>query len=124
MNKQMDGVFGGGAAGVGGGTTNAGGGMLLSSMDRMFGCGSGGRALGPPGFLTKTFSLVDDPNTNSIVSWSLSGNSFIIWDHLRFSAEILPRFFKHSNLASFVYQLNSYVCLRSYIYLNHFVGFS
>ncbi|XVF32507.1 hypothetical protein REPUB_Repub17cG0088900 [Reevesia pubescens] len=32
---------------------------------------------GPPPFLTKTFDMVDDPNTNYIVSWSRGGSSFI-----------------------------------------------
>ncbi|KAI3466635.1 hypothetical protein Pfo_023298 [Paulownia fortunei] len=119
MNKEIDGC-GGGGGGVGGGgdITNAGGGgdgggiwPSSSSLRRpsdMFGCRNGVRGSGPPAFLTKTFNIVNDPNTNSIISWSLLGNSFIIWDHLQFSAEILPRYFKHSNFSSFIYQLNNY----------------
>ncbi|EYU43420.1 hypothetical protein ABFS82_08G145100 [Erythranthe guttata] len=84
------------SGGVGGGTTNS----VAGSEER--------RYLGPPAFLTKTFNIVNDPNTDSVISWSLSGDSFIIWNHHKFSAEILPVYFKHSNLASFVYQLNSY----------------
>lgn len=63
----------------------------------------------PPPFLIKTYNIVDDPKTNSIISWSSSGTSFIIWDHLKFSAEILPLYFKHNILSSFVSQLNNYV---------------
>ncbi|XP_073059665.1 heat shock factor protein HSF30-like [Primulina eburnea] len=62
----------------------------------------------PPPFLLKTYNIVDDPKTNSIISWSSSGTSFIIWDHLKFSAEILPLYFKHNILSSFVSQLNNY----------------
>ncbi|KZV50563.1 heat stress transcription factor A-2-like [Dorcoceras hygrometricum] len=62
----------------------------------------------PPPFLIKIYSIVNDPETNSIISWSSSGTSFIIWDHLRFSAEILPMYFKHNILSSFVSQLNNY----------------
>ncbi|GER31656.1 heat Stress Transcription Factor family protein [Striga asiatica] len=69
------------------------------------------RALLVPDFLTKTFKIVTDPSTNSIISWARSGESFIIWDHIKFSVEILPKYFKHSNLSSFVYQLNNY-CFR------------
>nr|XP_009594956.1 heat stress transcription factor A-9-like [Nicotiana tomentosiformis] len=61
-----------------------------------------------PPFLTKTYEMVDDPNTNSIISWSLTGTSFIIWDHIRLCSKLLPQYFKHENLSSFIYQLNNY----------------
>lgn len=63
---------------------------------------------GIPPFVTKTYDMVEDPNTNSIICWSPSGTSFIIWDHNRFSFEILPKYFRHTNMSSFVYQLNNY----------------
>ncbi|KAK4440085.1 Heat stress transcription factor A-9 [Sesamum alatum] len=59
-------------------------------------------------FLRKTFEMVDDQETNSIISWNSTGTGFIIWDHNKFAAEILPRLFKSSNFSSFVYQLNNY----------------
>ncbi|XP_075080206.1 heat shock factor protein HSF30-like [Nicotiana tabacum] len=61
-----------------------------------------------PPFLTKTYEMVDDPNTNSIISWSLTSTSFIIWDHIRLCSQLLPQYFKHENLSSFIYQLNNY----------------
>lgn len=64
---------------------------------------------GPPPFLTKTFDMVDDPNTNYIVSWSRGGSSFVVWDPHSFSTNLLPRYFKHNNFSSFVRQLNTYV---------------
>ncbi|XVF71880.1 hypothetical protein PTKIN_Ptkin12aG0075200 [Pterospermum kingtungense] len=63
---------------------------------------------GPPPFLTKTFDMVDDPNTNHIVSWSGGGSSFVVWDPNCFSTNLLPRYFKHNNFSSFVRQLNTY----------------
>ncbi|MED6134586.1 hypothetical protein PIB30_038301 [Stylosanthes scabra] len=63
---------------------------------------------GPPPFLTKTFDMVDDSSIDSIVSWSVTRNSFVVWDPHKFSTTILPRYFKHSNFSSFIRQLNTY----------------
>ncbi|XP_057718755.1 heat stress transcription factor A-2 [Arachis stenosperma] len=62
----------------------------------------------PPPFLTKTFDMVDDSSIDSIVSWSITRNSFVVWDPHSFSTTILPRYFKHSNFSSFIRQLNTY----------------
>lgn len=64
---------------------------------------------GPAPFLTKTFYMVGDPATADVVSWSPAKNSFVVWDPHRFSAMLLPRYFKHSNFSSFIRQLNTYV---------------
>ncbi|XP_038895068.1 heat stress transcription factor A-4a [Benincasa hispida] len=68
----------------------------------------GGGLTSLPPFLVKTYDMVDDPSTNSIVSWSSSDKSFVVWNPLEFSSVLLPKFFKHSNFSSFIRQLNTY----------------
>lgn len=41
------------------------------------------------------------------------GNSFLVLDEQRFAKEILPKFFKHNNMASFIRQLN--MCKTAFI---------
>ncbi|KAJ8491868.1 hypothetical protein OPV22_013589 [Ensete ventricosum] len=41
----------------------------------------------PPPFLTKTYETVDDPTTNSIVSWSPTNASFVVWNQLEFAPQ-------------------------------------
>ena len=73
-----------------------------------------------PPFLTKIYEMVDDPSTNSIVSWSATNRSFIVWNPPEFSRDLLPKYFKHNNFSSFIRQLNTYV---SKFNLLHIYGF-
>ncbi|KAK8537377.1 hypothetical protein V6N13_042306 [Hibiscus sabdariffa] len=59
-------------------------------------------------FLRKCYEMVDDETTDSIISWSQSNDSFIIWDMTEFSVRLLPQHFKHNNFSSFIRQLNIY----------------
>ncbi|XP_013621686.1 PREDICTED: heat stress transcription factor A-8-like isoform X2 [Brassica oleracea var. oleracea] len=53
-------------------------------------------------FLRKCYEMVDDSSTDSVISWSSGAdNSFVISDTNVFSAQLLPKYFKHSNLSSF-----------------------
>eukprot|EP00096_Caligus_rogercresseyi_P011998 TRINITY_DN489_c1_g1_i1.p1 TRINITY_DN489_c1_g1~~TRINITY_DN489_c1_g1_i1.p1 ORF type:complete len:456 (+),score=196.40 TRINITY_DN489_c1_g1_i1:548-1915(+) len=61
-----------------------------------------------PAFLAKLWKMVDDPSTDHLIDWSEEGNSFIIHNQADFAQRLLPYYYKHSNLASFVRQLNMY----------------
>ncbi|XP_066204263.1 heat shock factor protein 4 isoform X3 [Saccopteryx leptura] len=61
-----------------------------------------------PAFLGKLWALVGDPGTDHLIRWSPSGTSFLVSDQSRFAKEVLPQYFKHNNMASFVRQLNMY----------------
>ncbi|XP_062043839.1 heat shock factor protein 1 isoform X4 [Lepus europaeus] len=76
-------------------------------MDLSVGPGAAGPS-NVPAFLTKLWTLVSDPDTDALICWSPSGNSFHVFDQGQFAKEVLPKYFKHSNMASFVRQLNMY----------------
>ncbi|XP_069113808.1 heat shock factor protein-like isoform X2 [Argopecten irradians] len=61
-----------------------------------------------PAFLTKLWALVENPTCDDLICWDPTGNSFHVYEQARFSKEILPLYFKHSNIASFIRQLNMY----------------
>lgn len=61
-----------------------------------------------PAFLVKLWALVEDSTTNDVITWSGNGQNFRVLNEHKFAKEILPLYFKHSNMSSFVRQLNMY----------------
>ena len=57
-------------------------------------------------FLKKTYTILQDKSNNGAIAWSQNGTAFIVSNPEYFSKEILPKYFKHNNLKSFVRQLN------------------
>ncbi|VEN46393.1 unnamed protein product [Callosobruchus maculatus] len=61
-----------------------------------------------PLFLKKLWKMVNDKDNQDIIGWNSTGDGFVIHDPMQFIMKLLPHYFKHNNLASFVRQLNFY----------------
>lgn len=59
-------------------------------------------------FIATLYQMVDDPKNKEVVGWYRSGLCFEIRDKHRFTEELLPDYYTHSNFASFHRQLNMY----------------
>ena len=59
-------------------------------------------------FLTKLFQIVSAGSTDHCIQWTPKGDSFVISDPDTFARDILPTYFKHNNIRSFIRQLNTY----------------
>ncbi|CAO3595215.1 unnamed protein product [Absidia cylindrospora] len=59
-------------------------------------------------FITKLYGMIGDQKYQQLITWNPSGASFLVCNATRFSEEVLPVYFKHSNFSSFVRQLNMY----------------
>lgn len=61
-----------------------------------------------PAFVNKIWSMINDKSNSELIQWAPDGKSFVVMNRERFVHEVLPKYFKHSNFASFVRQLNMY----------------
>ena len=61
-----------------------------------------------PPFLTKLYQIVSASTTDHCIQWTPKGDSFVISDPDTFARDILPTYFKHNNIRSFIRQLNTY----------------
>ena len=69
-----------------------------------------------PTFLRKLFQILSSSNQAGVVEWSNDGLKFEVLNRHQFTTGTLPEYFKHSNINSFVRQLNMYdfhKCKRS-----------
>ncbi|KAI9673450.1 MAG: hypothetical protein M1817_002912 [Caeruleum heppii] len=58
-------------------------------------------------FIHKLYSMLEDTHIQHLISWSGSNESFVMSPSSEFS-KVLSQYFKHTNISSFVRQLNMY----------------
>ncbi|KAI9652040.1 MAG: hypothetical protein M1831_007232 [Alyxoria varia] len=58
-------------------------------------------------FIHKLYNMLEDQSIQHLISWSSSNESFLISPSTEFS-KVLASYFKHTNVSSFVRQLNMY----------------
>ncbi|KAJ5032938.1 uncharacterized protein L3040_009527 [Drepanopeziza brunnea f. sp. 'multigermtubi'] len=58
-------------------------------------------------FIHKLYNMLEDPSIQHLISWSNSAESFVMSPSNDFS-KVLSQYFKHTNISSFVRQLNMY----------------
>lgn len=61
-----------------------------------------------PAFLGKLWKMVNDPKTENLICWGKDGKTFIIRNEIQFWRTLLPLYYKHNNMSSFIRQLNMY----------------
>lgn len=62
----------------------------------------------PKKFILTLYEILHDESNSEIITWTETGQSFVIVDLSKFSSVILPQYFKHKNYSSFIRQLNMY----------------
>ncbi|PYH97473.1 HSF-type DNA-binding domain protein [Aspergillus ellipticus CBS 707.79] len=58
-------------------------------------------------FIHKLYNMLEDPGIQHLISWSSTNDSFVMSPTSEFS-KVLAQYFKHTNISSFVRQLNMY----------------
>ncbi|GAA5906767.1 heat shock factor family protein [Sporobolomyces salmoneus] len=59
-------------------------------------------------FVGKLWSMLCTPALSQLIAWTDDGRAFTVFQPTEFARTVLPQFFKHSNFASFIRQLNMY----------------
>lgn len=62
----------------------------------------------PTSFLQKLYDMLSNESISNIIAWDSDGTEFVIFNMNEFAEKVLPIYFKHSNFASFIRQLNMY----------------
>lgn len=71
------------------------------------GGGGGGKKANQAAFIHKLYNMLEDSSISHLITWTPSNESFVITPGEEFS-KVLAQYFKHTNVSSFVRQLNMY----------------
>ncbi|PWZ02142.1 hypothetical protein BCV70DRAFT_156964 [Testicularia cyperi] len=82
--------------------------MIHPALAGLPGAGGGPGGKQQPSFVSKLYSMLEDPSISDLITWGPSGTVFSVANPAEFSRLVLPNWFKHSNWQSFVRQLNMY----------------
>ncbi len=94
---------------------------MTGNNEHMGGSGSGGNSAGyaaavaaaqgpkvvQTAFIHKLYNMLEDRSIQHLISWSQTNESFVMSPSNEFS-KVLAQYFKHTNISSFVRQLNMY----------------
>jgi len=61
-----------------------------------------------PSFIRKTYDILEERKFPDVIDWNPEGSALVIKKPSEFCQKVLPTYFKHNNLTSFVRQLNMY----------------
>jgi len=61
-----------------------------------------------PTFIRKTYEILEETKFPDIIDWNEEGTALVIKKTTEFCQKVLPLYFKHNNLTSFIRQLNMY----------------
>ena len=67
-----------------------------------------GEALAVPPFLTKLFDILSNDSLRDFITWGDGGKVIHVADPLGFQTTVLPNYWRHNNMRSFIRQLNMY----------------
>lgn len=59
-------------------------------------------------FIQKSFEILENKDYEAIIQWMVNGREFAIKEIDDFQDHILPKYFRHRNINSFIRQLNMY----------------
>lgn len=64
------------------------------------------KGVGKNSFLSKLHSILSNESIKDVICWSDEGDRFNIFDCVKLQEEVIPLYFKHRNMKSFIRQLN------------------
>ena len=59
-------------------------------------------------FISKLYEILSTATPADCIKWGAASDTIVVTDQAKFAREVLPRYFKHDNIRSFIRQLNIY----------------